>query len=580
MTDEKIFKIHFGYAPRSKYYNQALELSKFSLKHVQKGEKQAEWNIAYCTEDQIDIMAHLYYFARKIGYPKYEGADLLYLYVYCKKNGNYDYPYASKALKMRVKNAVDNLIKTKGKTHSQIMKHIDEEFIKPIEKDMQEVYDYLIKKGYYSYTDRNTGEIVKAKKFVSEPIPEYREILQFIKNKRYEDAVHVYYNTLKDEFYGNYIKELLYLKRLGHIRFEGRDLIYFRPPSKQDKFINNNLEEYVKCIDIILNNYHESDRKLPIDLLCEYCPTMDDLLLKHKLDYETSIYYEDHRLRKRRNNIILNPNDTKFDNCEYGRFFKQYPDPIRNCNIIEYPEDKRFSGYWTTLNENYYINEVINKGFSLRSIQIYYPKDLNFRRKQPREPSFKTINSINSLISENYGTNGIRYTGDTHKIDFTNFYEIDLIRYNYDKANFICNPLCELATEILRDAENLLRKNHNLPCIGEGWISETQLYNLVKSYFTDTVHHAMPNWLKPQHLDIFIPSENIAIEYHGLQHFEPVDFFGGKDSLKDVQFRDKRKMSKCKMNRVELIIWKYDTEINDNNLKKILAQYNVNLEAV
>lgn len=53
--------------------------------------------------------------------------------------------------------------------------------------------------------------------------------------------------------------------------------------------------------------------------------------------------------------------------------------------------------------------------------------------------------------------------------------------------------------------------------------------------------HASPEWLKPQHLDVFLLEHLIAFEYQGIQHYSPVDFFGGQESfVKGIEL-DKRK---------------------------------------
>jgi hypothetical protein len=42
----------------------------------------------------------------------------------------------------------------------------------------------------------------------------------------------------------------------------------------------------------------------------------------------------------------------------------------------------------------------------------------------------------------------------------------------------------------------------------------------------DVIAHGQPKWLGRQHIDIWIPALNVGIEYHGLQHFQPVGFSG------------------------------------------------------
>ncbi len=97
------------------------------------------------------------------------------------------------------------------------------------------------------------------------------------------------------------------------------------------------------------------------------------------------------------------------------------------------------------------------------------------------------------------------------------------------------------------EPENALRQMFNLPKIGEGWISETNLYYEIKEYFAleIVVQHGKPKWLGKQHLDIWLPKLNLGIEYQGDQHYYPVDFFGGETSLVKNKARDKRKKELC-----------------------------------
>jgi len=133
----------------------------------------------------------------------------------------------------------------------------------------------------------------------------------------------------------------------------------------------------------------------------------------------------------------------------------------------------------------------------------------------------------------------------------------------------------ELTSEIFRDAENCLREQLNLPKIGEGWISEMKMYNLIKKYFLDAEHHVSPDWLKPQHLDVYILSISVAFEYQGRQHFEPVDYFGGEESFKYIQELDNRKKKICRKNKVKLIEWNYNENIEESILFQKLKEKNI-----
>lgn len=117
----------------------------------------------------------------------------------------------------------------------------------------------------------------------------------------------------------------------------------------------------------------------------------------------------------------------------------------------------------------------------------------------------------------------------------------------------------------IRESENDLRSNRGLPKIGEGWISETELYYHIKNEFPGLIilHHGKPSWLGRQHLDIYIQDHNIGIEYMGSQHYQSIDFFGGEESLYKTIERDKLKREKCVNNSCTLLIVKENYALNE-----------------
>lgn len=61
--------------------------------------------------------------------------------------------------------------------------------------------------------------------------------------------------------------------------------------------------------------------------------------------------------------------------------------------------------------------------------------------------------------------------------------------------------------------------------------------------------------------DFYIPSYNVAIEYDGIQHFEPKDFFGGEESFNKLKEHDSIKSNYCVENNIRLLripYYRYD----------------------
>lgn len=178
----------------------------------------------------------------------------------------------------------------------------------------------------------------------------------------------------------------------------------------------------------------------------------------------------------------------------------------------------------------------------------------------------------------------IQYFGDKYQKDVCDFplfvglpmgYELNKMNTDISFFNFRGTPpeIIELFQRICRDSENLLRTEMGIPKIGEGWISETELYYKIKELvpFHKVIHHYRDDWLGRQHLDIYIPDLKLAFEYQGLQHSKPIDFFGGEEAFLKNKERDELKKQKCKQAGVCLIEVYPDYDFK--HIKNIINQY-------
>lgn len=165
---------------------------------------------------------------------------------------------------------------------------------------------------------------------------------------------------------------------------------------------------------------------------------------------------------------------------------------------------------------------------------------------------------------------GVRFSNPSltlnGEISFPKNPELEFPVYSFYSAHESLDSIRNLAKE----AENLARKEMGVPQIGEGWVSETELFRKLESEFSTTIviQHGRPNWLGRQHFDIWFPNWKIAVEYHGSQHFEPVEFFGGEDSYKKTLERDLRKSKIAQENGVKLIVVKEGFDL-ENLLNEI-----------
>jgi len=117
--------------------------------------------------------------------------------------------------------------------------------------------------------------------------------------------------------------------------------------------------------------------------------------------------------------------------------------------------------------------------------------------------------------------------------------------------------------KMLKSSHNWLA-NHYIKEIGDAqWKRESALFALARRTFKNAIRHAMPVWLAPQHLDIFLPDQNAAIEYNGRQHYEAVGFFGGEAGFRATTTRDEIKKRVCSENGVHLFFVRWDESLSE-----------------
>ncbi len=183
-------------------------------------------------------------------------------------------------------------------------------------------------------------------------------------------------------------------------------------------------------------------------------------------------------------------------------------------------------------------------------------------------PFNKYLNIINEfkVDYEYYGyTSKYILKYKSHKLALSEFTGLNKNSFIY----FIENSLLEIFSVFILGNQNEFRFSKGLPMIGEGWISETELFQNLKKHFNKLTvkQHASPKWLGRQHIDIWFPKFNIGIEFQGKQHFEPIEYFGGEEAFKKNQERDERKKKLFKENNSILI------EVTHGyDLKKIIIE--------
>ncbi len=212
------------------------------------------------------------------------------------------------------------------------------------------------------------------------------------------------------------------------------------------------------------------------------------------------------------------------------------------------------------INEVFEVLDTILKTYSEQSFFENFYK--NYNRQNPKNKSY-SLEDYKKYFKQ---TNEDSKSYD--RIINDSFYNAKL-KNGKASSDFVILSIQYEAGRLLREAENEYRLIIGAKKIGEGWISETELYYKIKTHFKelDVIHHGRPDWLGRQHFDIWIPELNIAIEYQGQQHDSPVEFFGGEKAYKQNVKRDRLKKRKCEENNCLLL------EVRPNyDLRNIINQ--------
>ncbi len=128
-------------------------------------------------------------------------------------------------------------------------------------------------------------------------------------------------------------------------------------------------------------------------------------------------------------------------------------------------------------------------------------------------------------------------------------------QYPYNFTQVLGSHLEKRRVQVRRYIEDAIRSDFKYPSIAGRWKSEEKLYEIVRKLIPGLKikRHFRPAFLEHLELDIYIPELNIGIEYQGIQHYEPVKYFGGKRGLEKVRARDERKRNLAMENNVQMI---------------------------
>lgn len=145
--------------------------------------------------------------------------------------------------------------------------------------------------------------------------------------------------------------------------------------------------------------------------------------------------------------------------------------------------------------------------------------------------------------------------------------------YNYDKVNYVNNKspitvVCKRHGSFRTNPNRHVSQKQGCPRCRESrgerqiaHILDVNGIGFIREYkFNDSLYR----------YDFFLPKFEVLIEFHGIQHYEPVERFGGYEALESIKMRDWDKVMLAKDKVIPLVTLNY-LDLDRRRLRKMLA---------
>ena len=137
-------------------------------------------------------------------------------------------------------------------------------------------------------------------------------------------------------------------------------------------------------------------------------------------------------------------------------------------------------------------------------------------------------------------------------------HEVHNSKYDYSKVEYV-NSKTKVCIICKEHGKFWQTPSSHAQGVGCPKCNSSKLEGIIRKSFTESGitfnEQYRSKWLGKQSLDFYLPDYNIGIECQGLQHFEPVEHFGGEDGFKQTLERDKRKFKKCQKHRIKILYY-------------------------
>ena len=165
--------------------------------------------------------------------------------------------------------------------------------------------------------------------------------------------------------------------------------------------------------------------------------------------------------------------------------------------------------------------------------------------------------------------------------------EIHKEKYDYSKVDYLGADtkvciICPEHGEFWQTPHNHISGKQGCPECNTSKNSKIvqKIETILKEFNIQYIKEKTFDWLKNKshmYLDFFLPDYNVGIECHGLQHFEPVEYFGGKIEYDRRYEMDKLKYKLCSEHDIKIY---YFTDIDSEYFEKLYFNENNLIEDI
>ena len=292
-------------------------------------------------------------------------------------------------------------------------------------------------------------------------------------------------------------------------------------------------------------------------------------------------YYDYHKI-----NYVNNKTDIEIICREHGSFWQQPSNHLAGKGCILCGSQKTSDSFRSTVQQFVKKAKKVHKGWYSYERVKYTNNRIKVDVTCPEHGSF-LVSPSNHLRGKGCPPCGRLITAETsrrhmtgktppNKISLENFIKRANIvhddHYSYGKVQLV-DIKKNIVITCLEHGDFVQRPDHHLQGVGCPTCNQSKgerEINMILDKWK-IKYEIQANLFENYRFDFYLTELNTVIEYHGIQHYKAIDFFGGEKALQHNQARDRIKKAHCKGSNLNYVEIPYDVESIEDLLQKELS---------